>query len=164
VEARVAMINNQRIHPGVWFALGLAGLMLQGCADMRQPEAASGARVYSADMGGGARSCTVPKLSLADGKPSEAPMTVGNDGGWCALTVAQSDGRPYDAGLLKQQPGHGKVLIHEVGDSTRIDYTPDPRFTGTDSFQVMLIPGDAVIRAAVTVVPPGGQQAAQTKP
>jgi hypothetical protein len=80
-------------------------------------------------------------------------MTVGNDGGWCAITVTQPHGEPFDAGLLTQRPLHGKVLIHKVGDATRIDYTPDPNFTGTDSFAVSLIPGDPVIRAAVTVVP-----------
>ena len=51
-------------------------------------------------------------------------MQVGNDGGWCGITVAQ-DGKPYDAGLLTQAPEHGKVYIHPVGDATRIDYTPD---------------------------------------
>ncbi len=77
-------------------------------------------------------------------------MRVANDGGWCAISV-QLDGRPYAAGLLTEPPAHGKVFIHPVGDSTRIDYTPDPGFTGTDRFVVQLIPGYAVLRTTVTV-------------
>jgi hypothetical protein len=157
------MINDRRIcHRGAWLALALAGLMLQGCAETRQT-ATSGPRLYAADMTGGAKSCAVPKLSLTSGAPSDAAMTVGNDGGWCAITVAQSDGKPYDAGLLSQTPQHGKVLIHEVGDATRIDYTPDANYSGSDAFAVTLIPGDPVVRTAVTVVPPGPPPAAQTK-
>jgi hypothetical protein len=48
-------------------------------------------------------------------------------------------------------------MIHQVGDDTRIDYTPDRGFTGTDSFAVKLIPGNAVIRITVTVVSPGSK-------
>jgi hypothetical protein len=158
------MINDQRTrHGSAWPALALGGLMLQGCAEIRQPEAAaSGPRMYAADMTGGARSCVAPKLSLTDGKPTDAAMTVGNDGGWCAINVAQAGGKPYDAGLLSQVPQHGKVLIHVVGDVTRIDYTPDPAYAGADSFAVTLIPGDPVLHAAVTVVAP--RVAAATKP
>ena len=46
------------------------------------------------------------------------------------------------------------MLIHEVGDNTRIDYTPDRGFSGTDSFAVKLIPGDAKVIVAVTVTAP----------
>ena len=45
-----------------------------------------------------------------------------------------TSGKPYSAGLLIAEPMHGKVLIHSVGDNTRIDYTPDVRFAGADSF------------------------------
>lgn len=77
-------------------------------------------------------------------------MRVGNDGGWCGISV-QLDGQPYAAGLLTESPAHGNVFIHPVGDSTRIDYTPEAGFTGTDRFVVQLIPGNAAIRATVTV-------------
>ncbi len=46
------------------------------------------------------------------------------------------------------------MLIHEVGDDTRIDYTPDRRFTGSDSFTVKLIPGEERLKVAVTVTAP----------
>ncbi len=78
------------------------------------------------------------------------PMTVGNDGGWCGITVADG-GQPYSAGLLTIRPTHGRVYIHTVGDATRIDYTPDTGFTGSDNFAVRVVPGNDLIRVAVTV-------------
>ena len=63
-------------------------------------------------------------------------------------------GRPFDTGLLTGRPDNGKVLVRRVGDTTRIDYTPNARFTGTDSFAVKLIPGDSVVKVAVTVTAP----------
>ena len=44
------------------------------------------------------------------------------------------------------RPQHGKVLIHTVGNDTRIDYTPAARYAGADAFSVRLMPGDAMIR------------------
>ncbi len=58
---------------------------------------------------------------------------------------------PFDAGLLAAPAQHGKVLIHTVGNDTRIDYTPAARYAGADAFAVRLIPGDATIRVTVTV-------------
>jgi hypothetical protein len=84
-------------------------------------------------------------------------MTVGNDGGWCAISVMQpasskeSGPTPYKAGLLTSRPAHGKVYVHTVGDATRIDYRPAPGYAGPDSFAVTLVPGNAVLRADVTV-------------
>jgi Bacterial Ig domain len=147
------MIITRRIrHRGAWVTLAMAGLLLQGCEGKPPEAAATGPRLFAADMTGGAKSCQVPKVSPISGKPVTAAMTVGNDGGWCGMTVAQAKGEPFDAGLLNQAPDHGKVQIHKVGDKTRIDYTPDPNFTGTDTFAVTLLPGDAVIRTTVTVV------------
>ena len=66
-----------------------------------------------------------------------------------AITVAQSGRAPFSAGLLTSPPAHGKVLVHAVGDETRIDYTPTRGFTGSDAFAVTLIPGDPVVRAKI---------------
>ena len=80
-----------------------------------------------------------------------------NDGGWCAIPVHQDGPKPFEAGLLTARPAHGTVLIHEVGDDTQIDYTPDHGFAGSDSFAVKLVPqGDATIQVPVTVTPPQG--------
>lgn len=158
------MINNRRTRQrGAWTALGLSVLLLQACSQNKAPPLpTSSARVFATDVTGAAKVCEVPKLSPTEGQTSDATMKVGNDGGWCGLTVVQRSGEPYDAGLLTARPAHGTVLIHKVGDSTRIDYTPQQGFAGTDTFTVKLLPGNPAIRVAVTVVPP--QSAApQTK-
>ena len=130
----------------------LAGLvlLLDGC---QQPPArpASTRRLYATDQAGGAKSCTVsPVTPPAAGKEAQVTMTVGNDGGWCAITVA-NEGEPYAAELLTSRPAHGRVYYHPVGDATRIDYTPNAGFAGTDSFTVRLLPGEGLIHANVSV-------------
>ena len=134
--------------------LGLLAIatLLAGCAEHAQQR--SSTRVYSVDFQGAAKLCKVPKsLSLDPGKPAETEITVGNDGGWCAVTVAQSGGKPFDAGLVSTRPAHGKLLVHSVGDDTRIDYTPEAGFTGSDAYAVRLVPGQAVLSVKVTVTP-----------
>lgn len=128
-------------------------LLLGGCVRNGAP-AGSRMRVYAADLAGAAKVCDVGKVSPVADAGSEAAMKLASDGGWCAITVHQEGPKPYQAGLLTTRPEHGNVLIHEVGDDTRIDYTPDKGFAGSDSFAVKLIPGNANIRAAVTVMPP----------
>jgi hypothetical protein len=134
-----------------WVAFALVGAVLQGCAE-RPPPPVQHSRLFASDLEGGAKTCDVPKLKLDTGKEVSARMQVGNDGGWCGITLAQ-DSRPYDAGLLTQPPEHGSVYIHPVGDDTRIDYTPEPGFSGADSFVVKLLPGNPVLRVSVTVTP-----------
>jgi hypothetical protein len=146
-------ITRQQNRGAAWLALALIGAALQGSAEKPPaPPAQPHARLFASDFQGGAKSCVVPKLKLEAGKEVTATMQVGNDGGWCGITVAQ-DGKPYDAGLLTQAPGHGSVYIHPVGDDTRIDYTPDLGFNGIDSFVVRLLPGNPVMRVNVTVSP-----------
>lgn len=132
-----------------WIAVSATGLAVQACT---QQPAAPGARVFAADMAGAAKSCTVSKVVPAAGQQTNVTMTVGNDGGWCAITV-NDRGKPFGAGLLTGQATHGKVVIHTVGDDTRIDYTPAARYIGADSFTVRLVPGDATLRVAVSVAP-----------
>jgi hypothetical protein len=133
-----------------WFATAAAVLLLQACA--QQGPSGPATSVFAADMAGAAKSCAVPKVTPAAGQPTDVTMKVGNDGGWCAISV-NNNGKPFGAGLLMAQPAHGKVLIHTVGDDTRIDYTPAARYVGADSFTVRLVPGDATIRVAVSVTP-----------
>jgi hypothetical protein len=129
----------------------VSNAVLLGCAE--KPGApVQHTRLFATDLAGAAKNCTASKPDLAAGKESAVAMQVGNDGGWCAVTVQQS-GKPYEAGLLTTLAAHGTVFIHPVGDDTRIDYTPAHGFHGTDSFVVSLIPGDPTIRAEVTVTP-----------
>ncbi|HET7880800.1 MAG TPA: Ig-like domain-containing protein [Acetobacteraceae bacterium] len=134
----------------LWLGFAAVGLVLQACA--QQGPSGPTARVFAADMTGAAKVCSAPPVTPAAGQTQDVAIKLGNDGGWCAITV-NNNGRPFDAGLLAGAPQHGKVLIHTVGNDSRIDYTPVPRYAGTDSFSVRLLPGDAVIRVAVTVTP-----------
>lgn len=135
-----------------WVALALIGAILQGCAEKPPPPEAPQPRLFASDFQGGAKQCSAPRVTLQAGKETPAAMQVGNDGGWCGIGVAL-DGQPYAAGLLTQAPEHGKVYIHPVGNDTRIDYTPDLGFSGSDSFVVTLLPGSPVLRVTVTVSP-----------
>lgn len=137
-------------------ALAGAAWLLQGCS---HPEAPSRppAIVYSADLKGAAAQCSAPeKFTPAEGKPAEARIVVGNDGGWCAVTVAAPGDEPFQAGLLAARPQHGRVYVHTVGYGTRIDYTPDRGYAGPDAFAVDLLPGSATLRISVAVQPPAG--------
>ncbi len=153
--------HRHRIHLGAmrplaWLALLLTGTMLQGCGQNgTSGPAASRLRVYAADLTGAAKACEAPKVDPAKSPTSEIGMTVVNDGGWCGIPVHQEGPKPFEAGLLTTRPAHGTVLIHAVGDDTRIDYTPDRGFSGSDSFTVKLIPGNAGIKINVTVNPTG---------
>ena len=122
---------------------------LLGCAPQQRP--VSQTRLYATDQMGGAKSCSVPKVAAPEaGKEVAVPMTVGNDGGWCAISV-DDNGHPFTAGLLSARPTHGRVYVHSVGDATRIDYTPETGYVGPDAFSVHLLPGDGVVSGTVTV-------------
>jgi hypothetical protein len=136
-------------------ALLMTGLALAGCSHPASGPAGSTLRVYAADLAGGAKVCNVPNVDPVAHAAAAVEIKMVNDGGWCGLPVHQEGPKPFGAGLLERRAAHGDVVIHEVGDDTRIDYTPDRGFAGKDAFVVKLIPGDASIRAAVTVMPPG---------
>jgi len=140
-------------------ALLMTGLALAGCSHPESGPAASTLRVYAADITGGATICEVSRVNPVAGAKVDAAIKMVNDGGWCGLPVHQDGPKPFGAGLLMTRAVHGDVLIHEVGDNTRIDYTPDRGFAGKDSFVVKLIPGDATIRVGVTVMPRGAPKA-----
>jgi hypothetical protein len=91
-----------------------------------------------------------PAASPPDGQSVLVQMQVSNEGGWCGITTSRG-GSAFDSYLIVTRPAHGKVFAHRVGTNTRIDYTPDTGFAGTDSFAVRLVPGNAVLQAGVTV-------------
>lgn len=144
--------------------VGLVSL-LQGCGRTEEAPTRPPATVYTVDLKGVAKICTVPNpLSPTEGKPSEAQMVVGNDGGWCGITVAAPGDQPYAAGLLTGRPAHGRVYIHTVGYGTRVDYTPDRNYAGADSFAVELLPGSPTLRVSVTVQPVAAARAPAPAP
>ena len=139
--------------PTLAATLAFGATLLSGCAQQTAAPAASTTRVFAADLVGGAKTCKAAKPALTDGKTTETMMTVGNDGGWCAIGVSRG-GKPFSAGLLTTRPEHGKIYVHQVGDETRIDYTPMRGYVGKDVFAVRLVPGDAIIHVPVTVAAP----------
>ena len=132
-------------------SLALALLALQACTKP-PPPAASGARIYAHDVTGKAAVCTVPEVQAADKQDRAVTIATGG-GGWCGLTLRNGNA-PYAAGLLTQPARNGRVVIHTVGDDTRIDYTANPGPVAADSFAVRLIPGDATLHVSVTPLPP----------
>ena len=170
VEAATAtisiMLRRRSLSAAALGAGMVATLALQACAPRTPAVAHVPHPVYAIDQAGAAHTCAVTPLTpaLAAGKESAATMTLSNDGGWCAISVHQDGPEPFTAGLLTARPGHGKVFVHSVGDETRIDYTPEPTFGGTDSFVVRLVPGDAVIRIADTVAAPPAPPPVVTPP
>jgi len=129
-----------------WLCLAASALLMQGCA----PKQPTWNGIYAIDAAGGARTCVAPPVTMPDGQAGLVQIQVSNEGGWCGETLSHS-GVAYDSYLLVTRPRHGRVFAHHVGNNTRIDYTPDPGFVGTDSFAVRLIPGNAVFEAALTV-------------
>jgi hypothetical protein len=138
-------------HP-LWLVLVVIEALLQACT----PAGPSGSRlrVFAADLTGAAKICEVPNPAPTPGQTVEASLKMVNDGGWCGLPAHQEGPKPFEAGLLTVRPNHGSVLIHAVGDETRIDYTPERGFVGTDAFTVKLIPGDATIQVSAAVTAP----------
>lgn len=132
----------------------MTGVALAGCSHPASGPAASTLRVYAVDLSGAAKVCNVPNVDPVAHATAAVEIKMANDGGWCGLPVHQEGPKPFGAGLLEKRAVHGDVLIHEVGDDSRIDYTPDRGFAGKDAFVVRLIPGDATLRVSVIVAPP----------
>ncbi len=148
------MTEYRRIgHRSAWLAIAITGSLMAGCADQGNTGAATGGRVFAVDQTGRARKCDAPRPDLADGKATDVKMAVSNEGGWCGIVV-QRNGRPYDTGLLTVRPDNGKLLVHRVGDVTRMTYTPTRGYVGPDKFTVKLLPGDATVQVAVAVTAP----------
>jgi hypothetical protein len=129
--------------------LAATALLAGGCA----PQAgAAWDGVYTIDRTGAAKLCSAPPAAPADGTAIKVQIQENNDGGWCGMFITRG-GQPFDSYLMMTRPMHGRLLAHKVGGSTRIDYTPDAGFTGTDSYAIRLIPGNAVVEGTVIVTP-----------
>lgn len=127
--------------------LGLTGLLIQGCAE--KPQAVQ--MQEPADEAGHAAKCDVtPNPVVLHGADAvKVAMTVGNDGGWCAVRMAQSK-----TAILRQPPEHGKPYFRNVRDISRLQYYPAAGFAGTDSFTFQMIPSGALVKTTVTVTAP----------
>ena len=151
----------------VWAGLAGVGLLLAGCAHPPPPPpppppAQSGTGEGTYDITGESQSCVSPKVVTLTGvAPVYLKLMLANDGGWCALRLANGL-KPFDAGLLPVLPLHGVVFIHKVAMFTRIDYTPTAGYVGTDSFLVKLIPGYLPVHVSVTVTAASGAATASS--
>jgi hypothetical protein len=139
---------HQRLNPALslaWICLAMTAVLLQGCAQQRWNG------VFAVDLAGGATTCVAPAASSpADGTAVAAQVQMSDEGGWCGVALNRG-GAPFDSYLMVTRPAHGHVLAHRVGSITRVDYTPDAGFVGTDSFAVRMIPGNAVLQESVAV-------------
>jgi hypothetical protein len=139
---------HQRLNPALsaaWIGLAAVTVLLQGCAQRGWNG------VFAVDLAGGARTCVAPAASSpVDGTAVAAQVQMSSEGGWCGVTLNRG-GAPLDSYLIVTRPAHGHVFAHRVGSNTRIDYTPDVGFQGTDSFAVRMIPGNAVLQVSAVV-------------
>lgn len=138
-------------------AAAAVALALAGCAKTPLP-----AQVVDLQNEGIAKTCTPSAVDLAS--PSPATVALTNDG-WCGVVTAEKDGQPFKYGLVKTRPEHGRVYIRPVNGQTRVEYTANPGYTGSDRFAVALVPNtsntpDSSLRVDVAVTPGEGHQAA----
>ena len=139
-----------------------AAIALSGCANKIVPQQAG----FDPMTEGTAKTCMPSTVDLASAAPATIAMT--NDG-WCGVFVAEKDGQPFNFGLVKTRPAHGRVYIQKVGPQTRVEYTPNTGFVGVDTFAVALAsrtPGtpDAALQVAVTVTQGEAPPAAAAPP
>lgn len=128
-----------------------AVIALQGCAPKPPPP------VATEDLNEGiAKTCTFSSAQPTPGGTVDSTITMTNDG-WCAYRATEKDGQPYLLGLVRQRPADGELLVRKLGSETRIEYNPNPGFTGTDKFTVALRPqsgaADATVQVTATVTP-----------
>ena len=135
-----------------------AAIALSGCATRPAPTE----QAVDLQNDGIAKTCTPSMVDLAAATPATITMT--NDG-WCGVFAAEKDRQPFSLGLLTTRPAHGRVYIQPVNQQTRIEYTPNTGYVGSDSFAVALRSRaagapDTPLRVDVTVMPGMGQPVA----
>lgn len=136
-------------------ACGLTlGLLLQGC---EKPVIVPPAPPPPLPPHAGpppARLCEVGPFAVKDGGNTDVQMTVSSEGGYCAATLTAESGQPFDAPLVPVPPLHGIPRVVKYNGKTSVEYTPQPGFTGHDSFIVKLIvrgrPGYTTLNMSVT--------------
>lgn len=101
--------------------------------------------------------CKPSSPTLVPGAVAQAQIQMGNDGGWCAIRVADA-GQPFLVPLVHERPAHGRVLLRTAGNQTFLDYLPAPGYSGPDSFTAILRPHahgekDSTVHVTVMVAP-----------
>lgn len=141
-------------------AIAATAIALTGCAT--QPPA--GQAAATEDLNGEiAKTCTATPIDLSASATANATIDMTNDG-WCAVH-AKENGKPFQLGLVRARPQHGRVLIQKIGGETRIEYTAENNYVGADRFTVALRSStpnapDATVQIAVNVTMGAGMAAA----
>ena len=100
--------------------------------------------------------CQVKKFFLVNYTAVPTEMTVSNAGQACGISLINPALQFFNtAALVTANPAHGQATSGLVlgGTQAVASYTPQPGFTGTDSFTVTLEPRDRAIKVNVTVQP-----------
>ncbi len=143
-------------------AIAATAIAVTGCA----PQSTQVVGAAQESNEGIAKTCTPSSVDFGAGSAATATIAMTNDG-WCALHTKDKNGEPFKFGLVKSKPQHGYILIQKIGSQTRIEYTAEGRFVGTDNYSVALASNqantpDSTIQVAVTVtrgegVPPAAE-------
>ncbi|MGI4978069.1 MAG: Ig-like domain-containing protein [Janthinobacterium lividum] len=102
--------------------------------------------------------CTAKKFFLLGFISVDASLAVENAGGACTLTILNPALQVVlNAALVTTPPAHGiaTAALITLGRQAAVSYTPQPGYTGPDSFSVTLEPDAIGITFAVTVQPAG---------
>jgi hypothetical protein len=94
-------------------------------------------------------------FAVKDGGTANVSITLSNEGGYCAATLTADSGQPYAVGLVPVMPLHGITRVVKYNGKTSVEYSPQPGYSGHDSFIVKLIvrsqPGYTVLNMSVNV-------------
>ncbi len=144
------------------FAPLAVALAVSACANTKPPVLAES----DPRNDGIAKTCTPTNPDTTKPGPYTASIAMTDDG-WCGVFAVEKDGKPFSLGLVRARPTNGRVFIQKVANSTRVEYTPNTGFTGTDSFTVALRSNQSGVEdipLAVTVNVSQGERPAVAPP
>jgi hypothetical protein len=110
--------------------LGVALTLMAGSAALAQSDLRQ-SKVCSADDGG---------WSVPGGVPARGEIIMNNDGGWCGQRLGVEYNQTLFGGAmhLSRRPAHGQVSITRHNNGTDVYYRPNPGYTGSDAFSVLV--------------------------
>ena len=102
--------------------------------------------------------CDVKKFFLVALTTIHTEMEVAPDAGACMMTLINPNLQIFNtAALVTSPPSHGQATagLLRSGTQVAVSYTPQPGFTGTDSFAITIESADRGVTFAVRVAPRG---------
>ena len=133
-----------------------AVLALSACANTKPPVLAA----EDPRNDGIPTTCTPTKTEMKTCGSYTGTVAMANDG-WCGVFAVERDGKPFSLGLVRNRPEHGRVFIQKVANATRVEYTPNAGYVGSDAFTVALRSNnagvqDTPLQVSVSVTPGTG--------